>query len=624
MFEKFKPWLSGFLLFALFTGFFQYLVANKAVVDLHLITSEKTVFKIYYRDTGGNWSENKMSSVVIRPGLERYSFRLTDLRRVSELRIDTSEKGLPTVTVHSLELRQMGFAPVRLDTAAEFARLRQGTGIQEFSVGPQSFTVVPQSKDPNLLLPLEGLERAPQPLLHGLWLLFFAASAVFFIANRKRFLSVEFVPYCGAAVLGLIVVMAGISQFNTHPDEVIHVVAGQYYMENHLPPPVGDESIRNTYSPYGVSRLHNGETAYFFAGKFAKFLSPLQLADYLAFRLFNVGLFALLVAASYYSAQFRILFLPLLLSPQIWYIFSYFNSEGFAITVMMLAVYQLVADESTWNRLLDRAPATPSEWIKRPALAILFAALLLLKKNFYFFLVFAVFYTAWRRFFFSKKVSWGASLQAVAVVAGLGLLLVVGVRGYDSYINGWDKENRVYQAREDFAKPMYKPSTPLDDKFALLQLKDRGHSISTVFTEMQWGERIFRTSFGEYGYTTVPGSYNYYNFVRFLGLALLASVICSIVIGCKGREITLLGGALGCSLMLLVVAFYHCWTVDFQAQGRYLLPMVAMGAMVLHHCRTSLANVFCGFFAGMLFLTAFCSFIFVGIAGIGKMVLPML
>jgi hypothetical protein len=232
-------------------------------------------------------------------------------------------------------------------------------------------------------------------------------------------------------------------------------------------------------------------------------------------------------------------------------------------------------------------------------------------------------YLLWRLLF--RKTTF--SLQAVtrgAAVALIGLLLFGGVRVVDNYVNDWQKGERIYEGREAFAKEMFKPSTPLEEKYVFLQLRDRGYSWQKVFKEMQWGERIFRTSFGEYGYTTVPGSFNYYDFVRLVSLALLVAVVCSIAVGCGIEGLALLTAAIGTSLLLMAVAFYHAWTVDFQAQGRYLLPIVAMAAMVLHHCRRSLGNVFCGFFAGLLYLTAICSFIFIGLAGIIKSGSPLL
>ena len=104
---------------------------------------------------------------------------------------------------------------------------------------------------------------------------------------------------------------------------------------------------------------------------------------------------------------------------------------------------------------------------------------------------------------------------------------------------------------------------------------------------------------------------------------LFLVVICCIALrgGTEGN--TLLAAMIFCGTALVAMASYHAWTVDFQAQGRYFLPIVAMASMLFYHNRKSLSNVLCVFPATLLYFAAVYSFVFVGLAGIGKATFSM-
>jgi hypothetical protein len=105
---------------------------------------------------------------------------------------------------------------------------------------------------------------------------------------------------------------------------------------------------------------------------------------------------------------------------------------------------------------------------------------------------------------------------------------------------------------------------------------------------------------------------------RCAALALFLVVICCTALrgGLKGNS--LLAAMIFCGTTLMAMAFYHAWTVDFQAQGRYFLPIVGMVSIFFYHNKKNLSNVVCGFPAAILYLAALYSFVFVGLAGIGK------
>ncbi|TKB09887.1 hypothetical protein [Desulforhopalus sp. IMCC35007] len=611
-----KNVLRGVSLSLIFIALYHFLVTSLAVVDIQLTTDNRTKFKIYYSDSSKSWSEDKMAEILIKPGKNHYSLRLANLKKIKELRIDTSEE-IANVQVEALVISQPGFVPIQISSPSQFEKIVAGGGIEDFSYSEKGFLVKPSSQDPNLfyqLPPLQPENIVVDQLVRNLLLALLAFAIV--LASGKMAAHARFLLSAGLVVLTLIAVMAGVSKYNQHPDEEIHVNSAKYYIDHNIPPQIGDPAVADTYSPYGMSRLNTGEISYFFAGKFARILEPLQLPNYLVFRYFNVCLFAFLLLIALYKKPFRLLLVPLLLSPQIWYIFSYFNSEGFALVVILLVAYQMVVEKSAWNRLLT-VDGPGCRWWELAGIVILLIVLLLLKVNFYFFGVFIFLYFLWRLLY--KKTFCGKStFLRVALVALAGLSIFAGIRVYDSAIYDFKKSEKILEAREMYAHELYKPSTPLDKKLFYLQMKDRGITLKTIIKGHLWAEKMFRTSFGEYGYTSVAASLGYYDFVRYLAVVVFL-VISFFTIKNGGWEgVTLLLITVGSAVLLATATLYHSWTVDFQAQGRYLLPVVGMLSVFAYQMREKLANLPSAFVLSCMFLVSLYSFIFVGLAGIAK------
>ena len=176
----------------------------------------------------------------------------------------------------------------------------------------------------------------------------------------------------------------------------------------------------------------------------------------------------------------------------------------------------------------------------------------------------------------------------------------------------------MFKARQQFAEELFNPDTPIEKRHAYLEMRQRGTTLKDFLAADRWGEKSFRTSFGVYGYTQYSGSFAYYDYVRFIGIGLLLTLISSIVYRGKGAGIALVNIVLGTSLLLIIMACWHAWTVDFQAQGRYFLPIIPMMAVLIYHCqRIIFRPVFYALFF-TLFSFSVYNFILVGLRDIGK------
>ena len=196
-----KTIFRGVSLSLIFIALYHFLVTSLAVVDLQVVTDNRTKFKIYYSDSTRSWSENRVVEVLIKPGQEKYSIRLANLKKIQEIRIDTSEE-IANVQVQSLVITQLGFAPVRIHSKKQFEKLEVGGGIADFSYTKKGFMVKPSSQDPNLFYTLPSLQPeniAAGQLIRIVALVLFAFALAY--ASEAIFTEFRFVIFAGLIVL---------------------------------------------------------------------------------------------------------------------------------------------------------------------------------------------------------------------------------------------------------------------------------------------------------------------------------------------------------------------------------------------------------------------------------------
>ncbi|MCW5198316.1 hypothetical protein VU07_00380 [Desulfobulbus sp. F4] len=617
---KGRAWLFILLLAAFFGACHYFLIFNNALIELDLETDTRTVLKFYWPNQRGNYSENKSAQIVIKPGLTQYALRVTDIASIDHLRFDPSENKAAEITIRRIAVQQNGFPLWELRSWKDFSsHLRAVADVDAMTPlenGGISLSI--SRHDSKLALSLPKRERHvswSDELKHGLVMLLLAVGCFWTACLFARRL--DFIPLLAVFVLALILVMAAISGFNTHPDEYVHVAAGKYYEKHTLPPRVGDSAIVDTYSPYGVSRLQSGEIYYLLAGKYLRFLNPFGLESYAALRLLNVLLFLSLILLAFLKAEFRFFLLSMLISPQIWYIFSYVDSEALSVVLCLTAAWQLAGADSALNTLLRDDLKHYDRWVAPFWLGLLFGLLLLQKQNFYFLYVFFFLYFLWR-IRIACPVWSKRTLARFTALVMTGCLLFSTVKVADAWVNDFQKGELLLAAREQYAEPMYKPSTPLEKKHPYLQLRDRGVSLKHMLNVERWGEKSFWSAFGLYGYTQHSAPSVYYDYVRVVGGLLLLTLAVSAIWRGGLFGITLLGLAAGWTVFFLAGLLHHAWTKDFQAQGRYFLPMMPMLAILCYHFQRILIKpIFYSLFF-LLFLLSVYNFVFVGLHDIGK------
>lgn len=443
------------------------------------------------------------------------------------------------------------------------------------------------------------------------------------------------IKYCLAASFVLIVLMASISEYDRHPDEANHLSAAVYYKYHFLPPQIGDPSVRDSYSVWGVSYLNYHWAEYFFAGKFIFLISPILNDPYLAARFFNVSLFAFL--AAFFSFQSRkggavlILGCFFLITPQVWYVFSYSNNDAFALFLAMLAAYQVVYAKSALRNFLK-----VEDFLSGLSGGILFGLLVGLlsvcKPNYW---VYLGFIAIWILINFGvsaarlKKYAFIAFIATSVFAFRIGLDLYVngetnfaGV-SYIGYFFGGFEESRsklaVYQ--DEVADYDLKPSTiesDLEKSRPEVKLRAKGVSIGEMFSKWHWHTATFLSFVGFYGYMNIEGPVWYYRSILLIFLLFGCYVATMVLIGRDKRiAVQFLITALFAFLTVLT-SFFLSWNYAYQPQGRYLFPAIPMVAVFTYSNRGLLHYTVCNGFVLVTFLLSVYSFAFVALMRINE------
>lgn len=610
-----KKFIALFLVLLAFVYFHFFM--NRAHVQLSIAASEKTNLKIYWAGKGQVFHENRSEIAQVYKRKHEYGLYLDNLKDIEKLRIDPVE--MPAVvTIKSIIITQKGYKPIRFETRDEMNRLIPAHDISYSYTKDHELFLISSGNDPQLEVHLSPERTNYDYLPEAIRLIVVATLLTILLGYFKdMFDELNYVPLLMMFITALIIVMAGLSKNNRHPDEYVHVNAAVYYENHWRPPEICAPGTEKTYSAYGFSRLNSHEIIYFIAGKFSSIFRVLSIGKYDRLRLFNLFLFIVLLVMNFRVAEFRLIALPLLISPQIWYVFSYFNSDAFSIFILFIVSYQILIEKSMLRRCLRCEYDWKGIIVTCILIGLLLAILLLLKKNYYIFILYlGIFYII--AHFTGTHVLNKITVKYIAVIVIVGLSLFSFRHASSIYINGFNKKEKIIACREKLADYEYKPSTLKEKQAPHLNLRSRGVTIKEMFVKMKYHERLFKTAFGTYGYTSVYASNSYYRFIKTASVLFFFFIGISILIRGDMAGKLMLGNVIFCSLVLMAGSLWASWTIDFQGQGRYLLPITAMLGMLLYRSRDCFNKRILNGFIITLFCTSVYSFIFIGFRYIPK------
>lgn len=433
--------------------------------------------------------------------------------------------------------------------------------------------------------------------------------------------------FLGAVLLSFF--MALRSDFNRHPDEVHHFKAARYYYSHFFPPQIEDPAILDSYSAYGVSYLNYQWVEYFVSGHIALVYSLFITNDVLAVRLSIITMFLTLAVWFLYRSRENpeefIIPSLLLISSQVWYVFSYSNNDAFVLFIAVLTAYQLAYPQSLLNQFLSSDSFTKKIagglWT-----GFLLGLILICKPNYYPFLIFAALWVLYqhglRNFTQFKKYAL-MMLIAVSILGfrcGLdiysnGETNYVGISYITKFFGKLEKQGKLLEYQEKIASYDCKPSTLINDpanSHPDLNLMAKGTPLTKMLFEMKWFGYSLTSFVGGYGYMNIWSSKNYYAQISVVFILFFGYLIYAFIRSRDRIALSEFGITFFCCFLTIAISIALSWIYAFQPQGRYLFPVLPMLGVLLYSNRQHLNNVVMNLLLLTLFL--FSAYAFTTIA----------
>lgn len=647
--------------------------AGSMTIEMHAQVPHVTLAKLYF-DRGSGIVEQDSATAWIHPGPNQLQFALPEGRHVL-FRLDP-HKGSGPVRIKAIRLSPDRKAPA---SALPLDGLAIGDQIAAITPTPDGALVQPVASAtmPQLLLSPSGPFVVPPASRSGAAsaasaaVFVLALSAFWYGARRSRMTVRHFVALGLAAVFLLAWTMAMLSpRLPIHPDEIAHVWAFQHFSDRFLPAAADDPSMLRTVSVYGFSYLFELDVVYALAARVVGPFSAWFPDDYAASRAFNLLLLAVLLVAATVNRRWAICMAVVLISPQIWYIFSYFNADALPFALALVCAACVADDKGALNRFLGSGG--------RPGLGLLVfvmaAGLLLVSKRNYlpmlplFWLWLAIRHLSvgWRSaaalviglgllgaavHLHGAPAEMAAGAVRILLLAGAALILaaaVVLLRGWlrdrpqraaflrlaliigatflvaapraavDMVLNGGpaQKAETLERIAEAHAGHGFKPSQLREDyAYPGRGLIQRGFRLDEVlFAPHHWLHTSLVSAYGVYGYFVAFTPLSVILLLQLTTLALfLVGAGALVAQEQRRRALAYLVVVFGGLLLVGLNSLMHSWVFDLQPQGRYLLPGAALLSLLLGTAADRLPRIAVTglFLAG--FLLSCLSFVFVGL-----------
>lgn len=378
------------------------------------------------------------------------------------------------------------------------------------------------------------------------------------------------------------------TRYNAHPDEPNHMDAFTYFEDHWWFPELNSDEIR--YGPGGTNRIFTGEIVYFIFAKINKIMTPVfdyggelfaQNLGVVRYRVINaVSFIALLVILFFVrndSFQFNKIGFTFLLIPQVYYIFSYANSDAWGIVISVLLFLLTV--------ILLEKPTHSWTLVEKLLLGCLTGLVLLAKSNFLSALILP--YSLLTVFAFRELRQSKTKLiilRQFALVGVVALLIILPVK----VIYPLTQPNyaaSVIEMKNQRAIEGLKPSNPT---FPMFMLAAKGKSpldvVKLGFGPCSWFCMTFISFYGMFGNMNVQSPV----WIPITGLFFfLISILLTYLDEFRHwkKNESLLKYALIFApitiLTNLAASIYFSWTEDFQPQGRYIFPSLIAFAIML-------------------------------------------
>lgn len=567
--------------------------------------------QVFWKEGAENFSQKRSKPFRLNKGIYRYSIALPEnAEDIVSLRIDPGNKPKNNVQFYYFLIEKSGYDPIYIP----FQKIKSVKGIKATSL-TSTYNIFSSNKDPILRFTMPKLDFT---LDWGLLLIYvlvslIAGAFIYFswgLFTTTRFSLSQTVIASGfLIVFGLSFMLAIKAKFNASPDERDHFLAADFFKANTDTPHRREQVSAYTYNYiWAYSRVYQDGIHYQLAGKFSNLFDDVahshQSVRFLgAFLLLGLGIVA------YRFSKANIILLPLLLTPQIWYLFSYINDAYFALFLSFLIA---ILTEAGRKHLLD------FKWKLKPLIiasliGICFGIIYISKDNYRVFMLYYLAYLLFMPYSFDKGIKEGItsyikSLKSFIKVPALVILVALVTVGARKIAVS------VGDHSQTLATETVKHYERIDNKKKDFFKKDRTGQRFGSYSDMmkKWIPTSYESFNGRYGYMRYGNTKGIQSTFLYLHLLLLGFLLYFVAFKSSNEvkfwSVTTL---LAVFAMIFASSYIFSYNYNYQPQGRYLFPILPIIGLFLYKLKPHINKYALGIPSILLFMVSIYSFVFV-------------
>ena len=128
--------------------------SSTADFQIRLNTDKSSRLRVYWAGKNERYSQKRSTAVRIKPDRTHYRLSIPKLSTITRIRIDPSEK-LARFRIRYIEISQIGFLPIRLDSENQFMKIKPLNGIDKLSIDESDLNFTTSGGDSQLELKLK-------------------------------------------------------------------------------------------------------------------------------------------------------------------------------------------------------------------------------------------------------------------------------------------------------------------------------------------------------------------------------------------------------------------------------------------------------------------------------------
>ena len=581
------PYLLLFSIPGVISYLYVNLKSNEIEIFITIRPKNNTDVQVYY-DTGSGFNEREKRQKAISAN-QANDLRFSIPKASKRLRLDPASN-ITEVEIFSLSIRR-GLSSQKESLIPDCIGL-----IRHAKIMPRSDAIMElkaDNNDPQILISRQCLSKNStgsidtQIILETvlavvvvLSLISFAFIKIVVLSKNRQMIRYLFMAIGIIIFQSLLIVM--LSKYNLHPDEHSHTIASQFYKKHWFKLRVDHPDMKNSLiAGWTISYLHLNDIVYFLAEKTTTFLHIWIDADFKRYRLFNFSLFIALILIFVSNLRKGIYFLLAIgLTPQLWYVFSYFNGDALSLFACLILGYYFIYQRSRlelffWSR-------QNINWIV-VQFYFLCTLVMFTRLNyviFVFFILGLVFLLKPKFVDLKETTSAFFKLSLFA----LSILMLVGViKIYDSSVNDFRKSELIAGIQSEMMPDRFSKKHILEggDNRHLLFLRDLGIPFSNLITEYNWMGKSIQSFLGTYGYMKIWSSQFFYFLSGLAGLGSVALLILGSAFQSNRQYTLIVMYSLLVVIAIIIQSMLNSWIFGFQPQGRYLLAIIPLLAVTL-------------------------------------------